>query len=450
MPQFRLSRRAALRGAGSIAIALPWLEIMAPEKAARAATGPAKRFLAVYTPGGTVLDKWRPSGTELDFALSPILAPLESVRSKLNVMDGIDMPSAVGEQNQAGLIAWLTGTRQNDAPGATSFARGPSIDQVLATRLSPGYQLPSLQLAIRWGTGKSHGLPSPINIANYADSPIFEPLSPRLDPVGVWQQLFGNANLGESPQTAWDKSILDHLGKRYQRLAQRLGSADRARLEAHLERIRDMEMRLAQGAACTPPPLVDTSDYDPGAGLKSSNAGTYIDVETDAAIPKVGKLMIDMMVMALACDITPVGTLQWSDTEAKHTFPWLGLKEHLHFYMNDGGYHPEELTKIFTWYAGQHAYLLEQLGKVATSEGSLLDETVVFFGSHLQNPANHLKTDMPFLLAGGGGGLRTGRFIRNDHAPHNNLLVSILNLFGDERQMFGDSEFCGGPLGGLT
>jgi hypothetical protein len=154
--------------------------------------------------------------------------------------------------------------------------------------------------------------------------------------------------------------------------------------------------------------------------------------------------------MALACDLTSVATLMWSDTEAKHTFPWLELPQHLHYYMNDGGYQPVPLTKVFTWYVEQHAYLLQKLSEVATPSGSLLRETVVFFGSHLQHPATHAKTDMPFLLAGGGGGLRTDRWVQNGHRSHNDLLVSILNLCGDERRTFGTSEFCQGPLGGLT
>jgi len=154
--------------------------------------------------------------------------------------------------------------------------------------------------------------------------------------------------------------------------------------------------------------------------------------------------------MALACDITSVATLMWSDTEAKHTFPWLGLNEHLHFYMNDGGYHPAELTQIFTWYATQHAYLINQLANTAGPNGSLLDDTIVFFGSHLQNPANYSKENMPFLLAGGGGGLRTNRWLKHDHASHNDLLVALLNLFGDSRATFGDAAYCSGALGGLT
>jgi Protein of unknown function (DUF1552) len=447
MPQFRLNRRALLRGTGSVAIALPWLELMTPERPARAAAPPAKRFVGIYTPGGTVLSNWRPTGTEAAFTLSPILQPLSPVQNRIMVVDGIDMTCALGEPNQAGLIGLLTGTKQSGSP--MNFANGPSVDQVLAGRLSHGLRLPSLELAVRWGTGKAHGLVSPIDILNFADTPTFTPISPRLDPVKIWQELFGAAPTA-SPEKIWDKSILDSVAARYGALAKRLGAADRQRLEEHASRIRDMEREVAQVAQCAAPVAVDTSDYNPTTGLNSGDAGEIRDDVTDAAIPKVGKLMLDMLVMALACDITAVATLMWSDTEAKHTFPWLGLSEHLHYYMNDGGYHPIECTTIFTWYHTQHAYLLQQLAQTPTQSGTLLDETVVFFGSHLQHPATHAKTDMPFLLAGGGGGLRTNRWLQNQHASHNDFLVSVLNLCGDPRTSFGAPEFCTGPLGGLT
>jgi len=449
MSRFRLNRRTVLRGAGGIAIALPWLEIMAPERTAKAAPLPATRYISVFTPGGTVLENWRPTGTETSFELSTILKPLEPMREQLLVVDGVDMKSAVGEQNQGGLIAWLTGTQQVGSPN--DFASGPSIDQVLAPRLSQGKRLPSLEVAVRWGTGKSRGVPHPINIANFADNATFAPIPPRLDPVTIWQELFGGVGAPEpTSQGTWDKSILDHVGRRYAALAKRLGAADSQRLEAHLTHIRELEQRVAASGGCAPPPLVDTSDYDPYSGLNSDDAGSIVDAETDAAIPKVGKLMIDMLVMALACDLTAVGTLQWSDTEAKHTFPWLGLNEHLHFYMNDGGYRPDELTIIFRWYAQQHAYLLEQLAQVEVDGGSLLSQSVVFFGSQLQHPATHEKSDMPFLLAGNGGGLRTNRWLTYDHPSHNDLLVSILNLCGDDRATFGDPLYCTGPLARLT
>lgn len=444
--RFRLNRRAVLRGVGSVAIALPWLEIMGPERSAHAAAGPARRFVSVFTPGGTVLENWRPTGSESQFTLGPILSPLAAHQSRLLVVDGVDMKSAVGEQNQAGIVAWLTGTPQ--ASGGSGFATGPSIDQVLAPRLSSG-ALKSLQVAVRWGTGKSKGVPHPINIANFADTPTFDPITPRLDPQQIWLELFGTAR-PEDPERAWDKSILDATTQRYAALAKRLGAEDRRRLEAHASKIRELEQAIEAVVKCDPPELIDTSDYNPAAGLASTDDGSARDPETDAAIPKVGKLMIDMLVMALACDLTSVASLQWSDTEAKHTFPWLGLNEHLHFYMNDGGYRPNELTTIFTWYSQQHAYLLDRLAAVETPEGSLLDESIVFFGSQVQHPATHQKTDMPFLLAGNGGGLRTQRWVNCNHRSHNDLLVSILNLCGDGRTTFGDPKYCEGALGVLS
>jgi hypothetical protein len=160
-----------------------------------------------------------------------------------------------------------------------------------------------------------------------------------------------------------------------------------------------------------------------------------------------------MLVMALACEVTNVASLQWSDTEAKHTFPWLGLDQHHHYYQHDGNFRPLECEQIVTWYAEQHAYLLQQMDLVDLGDRTLLDESVVFFGSELAQPPTHSKADMPFLLAGGGGGLRGGRFLRNEglaDPSHNNLLVAILNLFGDERTTFGDPAFCTGPLAGLT
>jgi hypothetical protein len=160
--------------------------------------------------------------------------------------------------------------------------------------------------------------------------------------------------------------------------------------------------------------------------------------------------MMDMLVMAFACDLTAVGTMQWSDTEAKYSLPWLNLPETHYFYENGGGFHPAELEKIYTWYSQQHAYLLDRMAQVDMGGHSLLDESVVFFGTEVQDPATHLKNDMPFLLAGGGGGLRAGRWLRFQHQSHNDLLVSILNLFGVTRSIFGDPKYCTGPLSGLT
>lgn len=460
----KLSRRTMLRGAGGIAIALPWLEIMGSPKTAHAGgTDVARRFVSVYTPGGTVIDdgngsnRWRPTGSENDFTLSPILAPLEAIREKLLVMDGLRMASAIGEQHQAGIVAWLTGTGQS----GDGYAGGPSIDQVIANLIPGDFSRASIQMAVRWGTGKSHGLLHPINSANFEDNGTFDPIPPRLDPQDMFTSFFGTLDPDNSEEVmariARKQSILDYVDRRFESLVPGLGTGDRHKLEQHLDKVRELEMSLGNivvsSDVCQIPPHVDTTDYDPFTGLDSNDVGSVLDESTDAAIPKVGQFMMDMLVMALACELTPVASLQWSDTEAKHTFPWLGLNQHHHFYQHDGGFRPQECEQILVWYAEQHAYLLEAMDAVDMGGHTLLDESVVFFGSELAQPPTHSKADMPFLLAGGGGGMRGGRFLRNDGVAddsHNNLLVSILNLFGDEREIFGDPNYCSGPLGNLT
>jgi len=460
MKTFSLSRRTVLKGAGGVAIALPFLEAMTRDKPARA-TAPGttpKRFLAVYWPGGTVRqgslgDRYTPTGTETDFTLSPILSPLEPVKGSILIADGLtlkagDQSQFSVEQSQGGMVGWLTGQVQ---PGAGNFpTKGPSIDQVLAPRLSIGKPFSSLGVAVRWGTGKSHGKMTPLDTCQFGASSPFAPIPPRIDPLDTWKTLFGDHGRANDTR-AWDSSILDAVDKRYAKLAQRLGGADRQRLEAHLERIRDLEKRVGAAAVsggCQAPALADTSGYNPTSGLNSSDDGALRDVATDTAIPKVGSMFMDMIVMALACDLTSVAFMQWADADAKYTLPWLGLSESHYYYENGGGYRPAELEKIYTWYSTQHAYLLLKLAGIDVGGHSLLDETVVLFGTEVSNPASHDKTNMPFLLAG--GGLRTGRWVKYSGQPHNNLLVSLLNLFGDPRTTFGDDRCCTGALPNLV
>jgi hypothetical protein len=459
--KYKLNRRAVLRGAGTVAIALPWLEIMGTDKA-YAAAAPAKRLLTVYTPGGTVADKFWPTGTPDAPVLGQILKPLEPHFSKVLAIKGLSMTQIwkdlAGEQHQAGICSLLTGVPQ---PGAGKYPKGPSIDQVIASIIQAdlgamSYARKSVQLAIRWATGKSHGLLHPINSANFDDANGNAAIAPKLDPKDVFNTLFGSVEPGMdmTVANARDKSILDHVIDRYTKLGQRLGATDKAKLDEHLTKLRELEQSIGKGnldgEACKPPTLIDTTGYNATTGLNSSDDGGLKDTTTDAKIPEVGKFMMDMMVMAFACELTAVGSFQWSDTEAKHTFPWLSLPEHHHYYQHDGNFRPVECAQINTWYSEMHAYLLAAMSKVDMGGHTLLDESVVFFGSELSHPPDHTKENMPFLLAGGGGGLKGGRVLQFGNVPHNNLLVSILNLFGDTRTTFGDAKYCQNPLTGLT
>jgi hypothetical protein len=160
--------------------------------------------------------------------------------------------------------------------------------------------------------------------------------------------------------------------------------------------------------------------------------------------------MMDMLVMGLACDRTAVATLQWSDTEAKHTFPWLSLSEHHHYYQHDGGFNAPACEKICIWYSQMHLHLIQAMAAVDMGGHTLLDESVLLFGSEISKPDTHDKHNMPFMLAGNGGGLSTGRFLKYPGGTHNDLLVSVLNLFGDDRTTFGNSMYSTGPLQNLA
>jgi hypothetical protein len=364
------------------------------------------------------------------------------------VLKGLNMDCAVGEQHQSGIIGFLTGSHQTGSPGDySSFA---SIDQVIATRIQSDMTTRkphgSLQLGVRWATGKSHGLLSPINSATFEDTKQLTPLPPRLDPQQIFNDLFGtlapDMTGAADARVARRKSVLDYVDKRYDALGKRLGAADKAKLDNHLTKLRNIEMALDQGVVgtsiCKAPTKVDTTGYNPTTGLMSGDAGEIKDEKSDEMIPTVGKFMMDMLVMAFACNLTSVGHFQWTDTEAKHTFPWLQLANHHHFYQHDGGFQPVQCQQIAVWYAEMHLYLLQAMQAVEVAPGvSMLDESVVFFGSELAHPPTHDKKNMPFILAGGGGGLKGGRMLDFGGKAHNGLLVSILNLFGDNRTSYG-------------
>ena len=472
MANFKMNRRSVIRGAGSIAIALPWLEIMGTTRAA-AATTKANRFLSVFTPGGAMQSpqngsqRYWPGGTEAAPILSPIMAPLAPVQKSLLTIRGLAFECTEGSEappHNAGSIGMFTGSAPVQA--AHGYSALPSIDQVIATRISKGKKAKaSLQMGVRWATGLAKGRLHAANAVCFEDSATAAPIPPRIDPVRIYEDLFGRITPAQSNANPSalnrKKSILDFVDKKYVGLAGKLGQADRAKLEQHLEKIREVERGLelgaVAGAQCQAPKRVDTKGYNPNEGLLAEDEDTGATSTTDGMIPVVGKYIMDMMVMAFACDITAVGLLQWADSEAAHTFPWLDLPNHHHFYQHDGGYRPPELETIGIWYSKQHAYLLQEMAKVDMGGHSLLDESVVLFGSELGWPESHAQDNIPVMLAGGGGGLRTGRHLdfrgnkKEDDdkgIPHNNLLVSLLNLFGDPRTTYQQKgkDYCNRPF----
>ncbi len=442
----RLQRRSVLRGAG-VALALPFLDVMRPAHANAAPT--PQRFVTFYTPGGTLLDQWLPTGTETAFKMGPILSGLTAHQRLLTFVTGLDMAStadAFGHPHTRGCASLFTGHPNNPGPyetdgGKAGFANGPSLDQTIAGVIGTKTRLRSLEVAVRWPSSNFNGLRiAPPNCISFAGPD--KPIPVETNPRQIWRRLFRDLALG--PEQAGleqrrRQSIVDAVKDEYTAIIPRVSVADRAKLQAHLDRVNELERAVAVVApadrsSCRVPPIETSFDHN-----------------ADALMPRTGKLLTDLMIMAFACDLTRVATLQWVDSSAENKFPWLGLPETHHGYQHDRGFQPDAIFKISKWYAEQFQYLLDGLAAVDDGGQNLLESAAVLWGTEIQHPNTHAHNDMPFLLAGSAGGaLRTGRFLRFNHRPHNDLLLTVAQAFGVPGRTFGKARYCTGSLPGLT
>jgi len=456
----RITRRTILRGAGHVAIGLPFLEAMLRprETHAQAAGGAAAptRFVVFYTEGGTLLDKWRPTGTETQFTLSDMMSSLVPHQQNLLFLDGLDMAVTeigVGHPHSRGMAGVLTGAELLPGTfvtgmGSASFANGPSVDQVIAGRISQasqGFKFPSLEFSTAWAiSGRNLTDGAVAETSNAANTLNFaaanKPLAPMTKPVDAFNRIFKDV---AAPSTAGDAerkktvAILDAVQGEYKRISAQLGSADKAKLDEHLQMIQQMEASLStttSGQSCTPPGAPTAAD--------------------SVDIPTKGRAMTDLLVASLACNLTRVATMQWGDSEAKYplNFAPLSLSDVHHGYQHDSVYNPTALAQIYKWLGSNFAYLLDKLASVKEGDGTMLDNTVVLWVSEIQEPPTHLQTNMPFVIAGGkNAGIKSGRWLKvAAKTPHNNLLVTLLNVFGGAEKTFGNSKYCTGMLAGLT
>jgi len=442
----KLNRRDLLKALGAAAWTLPLLESI-PGLGSRAYAAPPgfdgapRRFIVFWTPNGTVPDRWRCSGTEEAFQLSPILEPLAPVQQDILVLDGIAALSAYegpGDAHQKGTGQCLTGRKlqtgsfQGAAGLSSGWADGISVDQA-AVPLAGGTRFGSLELGV-FNAGAN--VNSRISYTGPA-----QPLPPENNPAKVFERLYGNPNENAGDRTerlARRRSVLDAVVGRYKRLMTEVGTADRQKLEAHLTALRDVEKRvLADGpggcGAPGPAPTVPTT------GINN--------------LPAVGRAQMDLLVAALSCDATRVATLMWMNSATDKTYPWVNVHEAHHELAHRGDSDldaKDKLTRVYRWYAEQFAYLIAKLKSVPEGGGTLLDNTFVVWVSEHSKGNTHDRHHLPYVSAGKmGGAVRPGRLLRFNGAPHNNLWVSCLRMLGGESERFGDPAYCTGALPGL-
>ncbi len=446
-----LSRRAVLRGAGA-SVALPWLEAMAPRRSAYAA-GP-KRLIVMFSPSGSVRENWTPTGTETEFALSRILAPLDRHKKDLVVLDGVDNVAAThgpGDEHQKGMGTALTGIEL--LPGASKggdptrppagLAGGVSIDQEVVRRTRPNTRFPSLELGVQSGMAGT-----PWGYMAYRGPN--QPLPPDSSPKSVFDRIFsdllitGQDNSGALQLRRDRKTVLDAVLRNYKLLSPKLGTEDRRKVEAHLATVDELQQRLSAPG----------SDVPISAVRCIRPPAPAFDFRANDNFPKVSLAQMDLLTMAFTCDLTRVATLQWESSVGETRFSWLGSSRGHHDLSHDpdsAADSKEMLTKINAWFAEQIAVLIDKLKAVKDGDGTLFDNTLILWVNDLSRGNAHSHPDMPFLLAGSAGNaIRTGRFLKYaGTVSHNNLLVSVLNAMGVETRTFGNPAYCTGPLAGL-
>jgi hypothetical protein len=451
-----LDRRTLLRGLGGAALGLPFLEAMRPRSALAQTTTTPKRIIFFQTPNGLQMDRWRGSvdpGDPTNFTLSPTLAPLAAHRDRLLILDGVSMASSYDPAQQAtahqgGAASLWTGTwagpGQMDGGGnqLSGYAISRSLDHELA--LDPGVVGNTRFPAYYFGV-----LPS----ADHVISRLFyagpsQPIGPNANPYDVHRQLFADLEANEAEltqRTQQRRFVLDAVIGDYRNLRCKLDASDRQTLERHLAHVEALERRLGE----LDPTVVNAAcrTIDPGAPLN------FYDFQI---LPELGRLQMDLMVMALTCDLTRIAAFQWHSPVGAIVHQWLGHTETHH----DLTHQPitdqaaqEKIAQIDHWHAGQLAYLLDRLHQVVEANGrTLLENSLVVWASEIGVGWSHDRQDLPLVLAGGlAGQIRTGRHLRfNDRPAHNRLHLAILEAMGAPRAAFGAPAYCaGGPLPGV-
>ncbi len=436
-----LSRRRLLRGAGA-GVALPFLDAMVPTGAhARSSRGgkPPTRMAFVYVPNGVHMPDWRPATVGTQFTLPAILDPLKPVRNDVLVMTGLAQDNArplldgPGDHARA-LACFLTGVHPFKTDGA-NIKVGPSVDQVAAAKLGHLTRLPSLELGCDRGaqSGSCDSGYSCAYSSNLSWKTESLPMAKETNPALVFDRMFGD---GVDPRRDRQKlSILDFVREDLQTLQTKLGASDQRKMDQYLTGVRELEGRIARFGTLPPlqaPPFArpDGPPQDPQEHIR---------------------LMCDLIVVAFESDVTRIATLLVANAGSTRSYPFLDVPEG-HHELSHHGRSPEKqakLAKINRFHVTQLAYLLQKMKAIHEGDGTLLDHSMVAYGSGISDGDRHNHDDLPILVAGKGSGtISPGRHVRHDKkAPLNNLWLSLLDRMGAPTDALGDAD---GRLPGLT
>jgi hypothetical protein len=436
MPGRTLSRRTLLRGLGTT-IALPFLDAMASAKV----ISPC-RMAFVYVPNGVIMEQWTPVtegvSAPLPDSLPAILEPLAPFRSKISVVSGLAQDGGRAHGDGGGDHAraagsYLTGVHPKKTYGADLRA-GVSVDQIAAQKLSKETQFASLELGCEEGilSGNcDNGYSCAYNNSLSWRTPS-SPLPPEVSPRAVFERLFGSGDTETDParramQKAVDRSILDFVLEDARQIQRSLGPTDRRKLDEYMFTIRDIEVRIASAER--------KKQVVPH--INKPELGNPDDLS------EYSKLMYDMLTIAFQANLTRVATLIVSLEQSNRSYREIGIPESHHGLSHHQGSEEkiEKLARINKFHSEGFAYFLRKLDSLPDGDGTLLDNSIIMYGSGLSDGNRHEHHNLPTLIAGGAcGGFRPGRHIRYDkETPMSNLFLTMLDKMGIRTEQFANS-----------
>jgi Protein of unknown function (DUF1552) len=392
------------------------------------------RMAFVYVPNGKDMVNWTPKADGPTFDLPEILQPLAPFKADINILTGLTADGARphgdgGGDHARAMAAFLTGAHPKKTDG-TDIRNGTSVDQLAAQRIGTLTHLPSLEIGCEQGNmaGNCDSGYSCVYSNTMAWRSPTQPLPKEADPRLVFERIFGGADAGaRARRLASRKSVLDFIREDSKALNARLGKSDQQKLDEYFTSIRDIEGRISRANALAP--LV----IPPGVRRPAGVPEAYEDHI---------KLMADLMVLAFQVDATRVCTFVLANEGSNKAYPTIGVNEG-HHELSHHGRDPKKIAKIREinkFHVRQLAYLLGKLKSVREGAGTLLDHTMLAYGSGNSDGDAHNHNDLPVILAGRGGGtIKTGRHIRlPGETPISNLWVSMLERI-DVRIPVGDS-----------
>jgi len=445
MKKSAVSRRTMLKGLGT-AVALPWLESLgfaAGAAPAAAMAGPPRRLAFLYVPNGVNMAEWTPKGEGKLGDLAGALQPLEAFKDSLNVLSGLTLDKARANGDGPGdharaMAAFLTGRQPRKTQGA-DIKVGMSADQHVATTVGDQTRFPSLELGIERGgnTGNCDSGYSCAYSHNLSWRSESTPNAKSTDPKQVFDRLFGGNDPKElaearAKRDLYSKSILDFVNEDAKGLNKTLGLGDQKKLDEYLTSVREVEQRIEKARQAQSGPVVKPNMPAP----------TGVPKELQDHM----RLMADLMVLAFQTDLTRVATFPLADDGSNRPYKMIDVAEGHHDLSHHGSDAKklEKIKKINTFHIEQFAYLLGKLKEVKEANGStLLDNSMLVYGSGIGDGNAHNHDNLPILLAGKGGGtIEGGRhlvFAKKTDTPLMNLYLSLFERMGAPAKSFGDS-----------